>query len=199
MVKAALTLFSLLPNSSAIMIGPKSVLLATVALIAACLVAPPGGASAQQAPTRCRLCADSGEASSDARPAEPLRLEVRSRLDFDSVIYAGLGQGSLAIEPDGSARPSGPVDATGARAMPGSVTVRGEAGRAVRVELPRMVRLYGDRGGMLQIDSIVSDLPANPQIGQDGELSFRFGGNLKVEGDVDGAFRGDVDISVDYL
>jgi hypothetical protein len=174
--------------------GPNSALRLAVTLGAACLVAP--AAPAQQ--VTCRLCAPQtgGEAE---KPAAPIRLEVRSRLDFDSLIFAGLGSGAVRLTAEGQAQTSGPVSATGARIMPGSVAIRGEPGRAVRIDLPGTVRLYGDKGGMLTIDSLSTDLPSSPVIGADGELNFRFGGNLKVDGDLDGAFRGDVDILVEYL
>jgi len=176
------------------MTGPNSALQFAVTLAAACLVAP--AAQAQQ--VTCRLCSPQAD-SEGQKPAAPLRLEVRSRLDFDSLIFAGLGAGSIRLTADGQAQTAGPVSATGARVMPGSVTIRGEPGRAVRIDLPSVVRLYGDKGGMLAIDSLTTDLPAAPVIGTDGELNFRFGGNLKVDGDLDGAFRGDVDILVEYL
>ena len=38
-----------------------------------------------------------------------------------------------------------------------------------------------------------------PRLDGDGRLSFRFGGVLQVSGDLDGEFRGDVPIDVDYL
>lgn len=176
------------------MIGPNSALCLAATLAAVCIAAPP--ARAQQ--VTCRLCAPASEGEAE-KPATPIRLEVRSRLDFDNLVFAGLGEGAVLLSADGQAQTIGPVSATGARIMPGSVTVRGEPGRAVRVELPSTVHLYGDKGGALTIESLSTDLPATPVIGQDGELNFRFGGNLKVDGNLDGAFRGDVDILVEYL
>lgn len=176
------------------MIGPKSALCLAVTLLVACLVARP----AQGQDTACRLCSEPQVRDGDG-PAKPIRLEVRSRLDFDSLIFAGFGQGVMRVGADGSAETSGPVNATGARVMPGSVTIRGEPGRAVRVEMPGSVQLYGDRGGAMRIESLTTDLPTLPVIGPDGELSFRFGGVLKVDGEADGGFRGDVDIVVEYL
>jgi len=32
-----------------------------------------------------------------------------------------------------------------------------------------------------------------------GNLSFRFGGRLRINGDADGGYRGDVPITVDYM
>lgn len=176
------------------MIGPNSVLRLAATLAAAGLVAPSVGAQE----ITCRLCTAPLE-KADEKPAKPIRLEVRSRLDFDSLVFAGFGSGSFRLAADGSASASGGVKATGARVMPGAVTIRGEPGRAVRIELPSAVRLFGDHGGTLSIESLSTDLPLLPVIGSDGELNFRFGGILKVEGGDDGAFRGDVDILVEYL
>lgn len=171
------------------MIGQKSALGLAVALVAAGF-----GASATRAQEAdCRLCAATPETA-----ARPIRLEVRSRLDFDSLIFAGTGSGHLMLGPDGSYVPLGGISATGSRAMPGSVTILGEPGRAVRVLMPATVHLVGERG-QVQIESLVTDLPAFPTIGRDGELTFRFGGKLKIDGDLDGSFRGDIDIVVDYL
>jgi len=79
------------------------------------------------------------------------------------------------------------------------VLVRGEPGRAVTIALPAQVILYGASTGSIILDSLVTDLPAFPRIGDDGTLAFRFGGDLKLEGDSDGAYHGTIDISVDYL
>ena len=124
---------------------------------------------------------------------------MESRLDFDKVVVNGNGNALLALSPDGVARLSGAATAAGARAMPGSVLVRGEPGRAVRVELPPQVELLGAGAGSIRIDSLVTDLPPFPRIGDDGTLSFRFGGDLRLTGDSDGAYRGTIDITVEYL
>ncbi len=169
-----------------------------VALGAASLVAP-GAARAQSVQAPCQLCGPGRDEVGDSRPATPLRLEVLTRLEFDRIVFAGLGEALVALSPDGAATMSGATSATGARAMPGSVMIRGEPGRAVRVELPTVVQLHGESQGAIRIDSIVTDLAAFPRIGDDGTLSFRFGGDLRISGDGDGAYRGSVDILVEYL
>jgi hypothetical protein len=83
--------------------------------------------------------------------------------------------------------------------MVGEVTVRGEPGRTVRVDLPRNIELWGFNGGSIQIESIRSDLPPAPRLDSNGKHSFRFGGVIRLSGDADGQFRGDVRIDVDYL
>lgn len=146
----------------------------------------------------CRLCNVEG-AGDDDRPAIPLRLEVQARLEFDKVVFGGLGEAQVVLSPGGVATLSGATTAVGARAMPGSVLIRGEPGRAVRIDLPQDVQLVGANGGAIRIDRLVTDLPGFPRIGDDGTLAFRFGGALRISGDSDGAYRGSIDILVDYL
>ena len=147
----------------------------------------------------CRLCSAKSATSELVSPTTPLRLEVQGRLEFDKIIFGGLGEAQVALSPRGGAIMSGATTATGARAMPGSVLIRGEPGCAVRIDLPREVQLFGEGSGSIRIERLVTDLPDFPRIGGDGTLSFRFGGDLRVSGDSDGAYRGSVEIIVEYL
>jgi hypothetical protein len=144
----------------------------------------------------CRLCDPSGKV---AEPATPVQLSVETSLDFDRLILDGSGAGRAELGPDGSRSVSGAVAAIGSRAMVGEVVIRGEPGRAVRVELPDRVDLFGIAGGTIRLESIRSDLPPMPRLDASGRLSFRFGGIVAVTGDLDGEFRGDVAIDVDYF
>lgn len=146
----------------------------------------------------CRLCGDATR-TDEAKPATPVSLNVETSLDFDRLILAGAGDGIAEIGPDGSRAASGSISTIGARAMVGLVTIRGEPGRYVRIMLPERIDLSGLSGGTIRLDSIRSDLPAAPRLGSDGTLSFRFGGILRVSGDIDGEFRGDVPIDVEYF
>ena len=193
-----LTLFKGLTNSVHRMLAPCLAPVSFVALVAAGLVAP-AAVGAQEVAAPCRLCGPVATDSPDSRPTVPIRLEVATRLDFDKVVFGGTGEAQVALSPDGASRMSGAAAATGSRAMPGSVVIRGEPGRAVRIDLPRQVDLYGDGSGTIRIESIVTDLPSFPRIGDDGTLSFRFGGDLRISGDGDGAYRGSIDILVEYL
>jgi Domain of unknown function (DUF4402) len=65
--------------------------------------------------------------------------------------------------------------------------------------LPDRIELYSVSGGRIAIDDLISDLPAMPKLDAAGRLSFRFGGRLKVSGDAEGQYRGDVPITVEYL
>ena len=170
-------------------------ILAAAAFAALALAAP---ASSQDTGAPCRLCAAAPE-QDNAKPATPVSLDVETSLDFDRLILAGAGGGSAEIGPDGARSVSGSITAIGARAMVGHVTIRGEPGRSVRIVLPSRIEMTGLAGGTIALESIRSDLSAAPRLGSDGTLSFRFGGILRVSGDVDGEFRGDVPIDVDYF
>ena len=145
----------------------------------------------------CALCGP-GSAAAEDKPATPVSLSVETRLDFGQIILAGSGDGSAQLEPDGGRNVSGSVTAISARAMLGEVVIRGEPGRQVRIDLPRHITLFGLNGGSIRLDSIRSDLPALPRLDGNGRLSFRFGGVVRLSGDADGQFRGDVPIDVDY-
>lgn len=176
------------------MIGPKCLLAAAPAVLAG-LLAVPTGAAAQ-----CRLCA-SPETARDQGPGEsPIRLEVATRLDFDQLILVDSRvAGTARLNPDGSGSTSGALGALGGRTMVGSVVVRGEPGRLVRVEFPTSITLHGRVDGSLRLTGIVSDLPGSPRLDSRGELQFRFGGELRVDGDAAGDYRGDIPITVEYL
>lgn len=168
------------------------ILTLAIALLGAALTSP-SAASGQ-----CRLCSEPA-ATSIEEAATPVTLQVETSLDFDRLVLGGTGGGTAMLAPDGSRQTSGAVLTIGGRAMVGTVSVRGEAGRSVRISLPTSITLYGPSGGEVRVDQIRSDLPALPRIGANGTLSFRFGGELHVSGTTDGNFRGDFQVDVDYL
>ena len=51
----------------------------------------------------------------------------------------------------------------------------------------------------MTLDHLETDLPSVPKLDSAGNLSFRFGGRLEIQGDAEGEYRGDVPITVDYL
>lgn len=155
-------------------------------------------ASPQDVGAPCRLCNPTGKAPEE-RASEPVSLDVQAKLDFDRLVLAGTGEGSAELGPDGSRTVSGSVTAISSRAMVGEVTVRGEPGRMVRVDLPRSIELQGMNGGTIRLDSIRSDLPSDPRLDGSGMLRFRFGGIIRISGDTDGEYRGDVRINVEYF
>ena len=168
-------------------------------LLSITLALVPAGALAPAAAAQCRLCADpTTEADSDAAEA-PVSLRIEASLNFDQLIVLGSGEGSAQLRPDGSSQVSGMIGAISSRAMVGSATVRGEPGRTVRIELPRHIQLFSLSGGWLSLDEIVSDLPSVPKLDSSGTLQFRFGGRVRISGDAEGDYRGDLPITADYL
>lgn len=172
----------------------RAIALFVLATMVAGLAAP---ARPQDVSAPCRLCQPTDRPGEEAA-TKPVSLAVETSLDFDRLILVGSGDGSAELGPDGGRFVSGSVSAIGARAMVGQVVIRGEPGRYVRISLPDRIDLFGLSGGALRLESIRSDLGAMPRLGSDGTLSFRFGGVLKISGDVDGEYRGDVPIDVDY-
>ena len=168
--------------------------LALLLAAGAAAVADPGPARGQ-----CRLC----EAPTTTRDAgvdgKDVSIEIETTLDFDRLILSGAGEGSVTIRPDGSSSAQGSVASASPRALAGTVVVRGEAGRAVRVELPARIMLYSPSGGEIIFEDVVSDLPALPKLDAAGTLTFRFGGRLRLRGDAEGSYRGDLPITVEYL
>lgn len=170
--------------------------LACLALVGASALTAPAWTQDVTAP--CRLCGPDKGAAED-KPAVPVSLDVQTSLDFDRLILANQGSGSAELTPDGARSVSGSVASIGARAMVGEIVIRGEPGRVVRVTLPGSIELYGLAGGSIRLDSIRSDLPPLPRLDGNGMLRFRFGGSVRIVGDADGEFRGNVPVDVEYL
>ena len=172
----------------------RTTLFWTALAIAGGVAAAPATGAAQ-----CRLC-DSPTTEREAESTSgSVRLEVETSLDFDRLVLIGPGEGSATLRPDGSQSVEGTISAISGRAMVGRAVVRGEPGRAVRIDLPARIELHSIGGGRIAIDGIISDLPGSPQLDSNGNLSFRFGGRLRVIGDAEGDYRGDVPITVEYL
>ena len=130
--------------------------------------------------------------------ARESRSRSQTTLDFDRLVLAGQGQGAAVIRPDGSSAAQGALSRISPRAMVGSATVHGAPDRIVRVELPRRIELYSVSGGRITLDDVVSDLPSLPRLDSAGNLTFRFGGRVRISGDADGDYRGDLPITVEY-
>lgn len=169
------------------------------ALVSSILAAALLAGAPAAAPAQCRLCSTPTTERQETEAGGPIRLEVQASLDFDRLVLLGAGNGAATLLPNGERNASGSIATVSARAMVGSVTVQGEPGRAVRVELPSRVILYSLRGGQIAIEEMETDLPSLPRLDSAGNLSFRFGGRLRISGDAEGEYRGDVPITVEYL
>ena len=148
---------------------------------------------------QCRLCTMPTTSPDEAKPAEQIALEVEAALDFDRLVVMGTGEGSATLRPDGTRLATGSVEAISGRAMVGEARVRGEPGRAVRIDMPSRIELHALNGATIRIDQVITDLPPVPRLDSAGNLSVRFGGRLKLSGNVDGDFCGELPITVEYL
>lgn len=148
---------------------------------------------------QCRLCDTPVTTRDDPAGTGPISLEIETSLDFDRLVLLGAGEGTATLLPNGQRSVSGMVGDLSGRAMVGSALVHGEAGRAVRIDLPARIELYSLSGARITIEDIVSDLPSGARLDAAGALSFRFGGRLHISGDAEGEYRGDVPITVEYL
>ena len=154
----------------------------------------------EAAPAQCRLCSAPTTQAQESDGGARIELDVETTLDFDRLVLTGSGEsGGAALLPNGDRAATGAVAVVSARAMIGSVVVRGEPGRTVRIEMPKRIELHSANGGRIALDDIETDLPSLPKLDSAGNLGFRFGGRLDVRGDSEGDFRGDVPITVDYL
>ena len=163
-------------------------------LVAAGIFAMPLAAGAQ-----CRLCDNPTTVRDDASESSQVSLKIETSLDFDRLILLGPGEGSATLRPDGTRSVSGVISDISGRAMVGSAVVHGEAGRAVRIELPSRIELFSLGGGHIAIEDVITDLPNGARLDSAGRLGFRFGGRLRITGDAEGDYRGDVPITVEYL
>jgi hypothetical protein len=151
------------------------------------------------APAQCRLCSKPLTERVESDSSDRIQLEVAAVLDFDRLVLLGGGGGAATLLPNGERSVSGSIATVSAKAMVGSVTVRGEPGRTLRIEMPRRIDLRSIGGGSIAVDDVETNLPGLPKLDSAGNLSFQFGGRLTIVGDADGEYRGDVPITVDYL
>lgn len=167
-------------------------------LPALCIAGAAAVVLATPAAAQCRLCTQPSTSAQEDRSDGDIQLQIETNLTFDRLILSGPGAGAATIRPDGSSGAEGAVMQVGPRAMVGTILVHGEAGRAVRVELPRRIELFSMSGGKIALDDVASDLPAAPRLDAAGNLGFRIGGRLIITGNVDGQFRGDLPVIVEY-
>jgi hypothetical protein len=166
----------------------------SVLIAAAVLAGAPAPVRAQ-----CRLCTSPTTQIDNQEQSSDIQLEVQSSLDFDRLLLVAPGEGTATLLPDGDRHASGTIATISGRAMVGSVAIHGEAGRSVRVDLPSRIQLFTVNGSSIAIDELRTDLPDAPRLDSAGNLNFRFGGRLTINGDADGDYRGDAAITVEYL
>jgi hypothetical protein len=155
-------------------------------------------AAAWPALAQCRLCDTPTTSPALGHDGKEVALQLETSIDFGRLVVSAGGQGNALLRPDGSATATGSLVGPGARAMAGSAVIHGQPGKAVRVILPPHIVLTSLAGGQITFEDVTSDLPALPQLDSNGRLTFRFGGRLRVSGDAEGQYRGDLPILVEY-
>jgi hypothetical protein len=129
----------------------------------------------------------------------PLRVEIRTQLDFSRAATAGSGGGQISIDPQsGSRSVGGDVVDLGGSALAGSALVTGQPGRHVRIDMPLSIRMTGSSGGSIEITNLRTNLGPDPKLDHFGRLEFSFGGDLRISGNVAGTFRGRIPITAEY-
>ncbi|HEY0626298.1 MAG TPA: DUF4402 domain-containing protein [Allosphingosinicella sp.] len=147
---------------------------------------------------QCQLCAEERDLSLSSSET-PLTIEVETVLDFDRLVVAGPSGGEAKIDPQtGNRSVAGDLVGLGGIGIQGTATVRGEPGRAIRLELPASTILHSSSGDTAELKDLVADLPSGSRLGPDGMLRFNFGGRLAVKGSADGDYRGRILLVVDY-
>jgi hypothetical protein len=172
---------------------------ARVAFLSFGLIALAAIAASPPARAQCRLCSTPTTSAEPDGAKSSVTLDVQAGLNFDKLIVLGPSGGTAVLRPDGSRQISGSIESISARAMVGEAHVRGEPGRTIRIDLPRRIELYSFSGSQIVIDEIETDLPSLPRLDSAGTLTFRFGGRLKINGEPEGDFRGDLPITAEYL
>jgi hypothetical protein len=164
----------------------------------ALLVASLGSLSVP-AVAQCALCGITPGDASAGQEAAPLEIELETTLDFDRIIIDGNGGGTVRLMPDGTSDSSGGVESVSGRVRIGRVVIHGEPGRAIHVDFPKSIELTGMQGTVIRVSALITNLPDSPTLDSSGQLAIDFGGELKVEGGVDGDFRGNLLVRADYL
>lgn len=148
----------------------------------------------------CLLCKPDEDAPQvEQRREIPISIDITTKLDFSRAALTGKGSGAITVDPMASGRQvNGELIDLGGVPLAGQAIVRGEPGRAVRVDMPATARMTSATGGVVEIVGLKTDLPPVPRLDANGRLEFSFGGRLLVKGDVAGTFRGRIPITALY-
>jgi hypothetical protein len=149
----------------------------------------------------CLLCAGGGAptALTESDHSVPLSIEITTKLDFSRAALPASGGGQIELDPQsGNKRVGGGmVDLCGA-ALAGTAIVTGEAGRAVRIDMPTSARMTSAAGGVVEIIGLRTSLMGASRLDSTGRLEFSFGGTVVVRGNVSGTFRARIPITAQY-
>lgn len=153
---------------------------------------------------QCRLCAAPttttvSQVTTPPKAEIPLRIDIIANLDFSQLALLSSSGGEARIDPHSDRKTvSGDITDLGGMSLQGEGQLHGEPGRYVRVYLPEQIFLSTPNGASAKVVDIASDLPAQARLDAAGNLSFKFGGRLRVSGTGDGQFRGRIAITAEY-
>jgi hypothetical protein len=142
-----------------------------------------------------------GSGASFAQEANeiPLKVAIRTQLDFSKAATGGSSGGRISIDPNnGTRQMAGDIVDLGGTALAGSAVITGEPGRSIRVDMPMSIRMSGSSGGAIEIRNLRTNLPPHARLDGFGRLEFSFGGDLEIKGSVAGTFRGRIPITAEY-
>lgn len=148
----------------------------------------------------CLLCRASEKPAAASQAEDiPISIDITTKLDFSQIGLTGSGSGAVSVDPQGGVRRvDGELIDLGGFPLAGQAIVRGQPGRAVRIDLPSSARMTSSTGGDVEIVGLKTDLPPAPRLDSTGRLEFSFGGRLLVRGDAAGTFRGRIPITAVY-
>jgi Domain of unknown function (DUF4402) len=155
---------------------------------------------AEAASPECMLCSNIESAENRGNKQEiPLHIEVTSKLSFSRLALTGKGDAQVAVDPaSGERKLNGEIIGLGDYPAAASITLTGEPGRRLRIDIPRSITMSSSSGGAIFINDIRSTLGGAPQLDYTGKLVFSFGGKLEVKGNISGSFRGRIPITAEY-
>ncbi len=146
--------------------------------------------AAQMPAQTCHLCT--------AEDDTPLSIDITTKLNFSRAALTGKGAGQIKIDPQSGSSMQGGIVALGGYAAAGTVMLKGTPGRSVRIDMPRTVRMTSASGGTIEIINFRTSLGPAPRLDMAGQLTFSFGGDLVVTGNLAGKFRGRIPITAQY-
>jgi hypothetical protein len=146
------------------------------------------------------LCLSLLTAAEDGERREiPISIDITTTLDFSRAAITGKSGGTIILDAQsGTKRIDGGLVDLGGFGLAGAAIVKGEPGRAVRIDMPSNIKMTSSSGGQIDITGLRTNLSAAPRLDAFGQLTFAFGGNVEVKGNVSGTFRGRIPITAEY-
>ncbi len=138
-------------------------------------------------------------AGDGVRSEVPISIDITTQLDFSRAAITGKSGGTIILDAQsGTKRMDGGLVDLGGFGLAGTAIVKGEPGRSVRIDMPSNIKMTSTSGGQIDITGLRTNLSAAPRLDAFGQLTFAFGGNVEVKGNISGTFRGRIPITAEY-